>query len=63
MKARSRRKMAGRSGGARNGLARFLRERINQAKEVWREGRFPKVPGDDKEFIPIPEVPKTVSYP
>jgi redox-sensitive bicupin YhaK (pirin superfamily) len=39
------------------------RERINQAKEDWKAGRFPKVPGDDKEWIPIPEVPKTVSYP
>jgi redox-sensitive bicupin YhaK (pirin superfamily) len=39
------------------------RDRINQAKEDWKAGRFPKVPGDDKEFIPIPEVPKTVSYP
>ncbi len=39
------------------------RERINQAKEDWKAGNFPKVPGDDKEFIPIPEVPKTVSYP
>lgn len=39
------------------------RERINQAKHDWKEGRFPTVPGDDKEFIPIPEVPKTVSYP
>ncbi|MBD2842327.1 pirin family protein [Erythrobacter rubeus] len=39
------------------------RERIQQAKEDWREGRFPKVPGDDEEFIPLPEVPKTVSYP
>lgn len=39
------------------------RERINQAKQDWKEGRFPKVPGDDKEFIPIPEIPKTVSYP
>lgn len=39
------------------------RERINQAKDDWKAGRFPKVPGDDKEFIPIPEVPKTVSYP
>ena len=39
------------------------RERINQAKHDWRDGRFPKVPGDDKEFIPIPEKPKTVSYP
>ena len=39
------------------------RDRINQAKEDWKAGRFPKVPGDDKEWIPIPEVPKTVSYP
>lgn len=39
------------------------RERINQAKEDWKAGRFPTVPGDDKEFIPIPEVPLTVSYP
>jgi redox-sensitive bicupin YhaK (pirin superfamily) len=39
------------------------RDRINQAKADWREGRFPTVPGDDKEFIPIPEVPNTVSYP
>ncbi|MDB5706386.1 MAG: hypothetical protein JWN66_3502 [Sphingomonas bacterium] len=39
------------------------RERINQAKEDWNAGRFPKVPGDDKEFIPIPAIPKTVSYP
>jgi redox-sensitive bicupin YhaK (pirin superfamily) len=38
------------------------RERINQAKDDWKQGRFPKVPGDDKEFIPIPEVVKTVSY-
>ncbi|MXP27256.1 hypothetical protein GRI58_00270 [Porphyrobacter algicida] len=38
------------------------RERINQAKRDWREGRFDMVPGDD-EFIPLPEVPKTVSYP
>jgi redox-sensitive bicupin YhaK (pirin superfamily) len=37
------------------------RDRINQAKADWREGRFPKVPGDDKEFIPIPEVPLTRS--
>ncbi|UYY58121.1 pirin family protein [Sphingomonas sp. S2-65] len=39
------------------------RDRINQAKEDWTAGRFPKVPGDDKEWIPIPQVPKTVSYP
>ncbi|MGN3973904.1 pirin family protein [Tsuneonella sp. SYSU-LHT278] len=39
------------------------RERINAAKEDWRAGRFPLVPGDSEEFIPLPEVPKTVSYP
>ncbi len=39
------------------------RERIEQAKADWREGRFAKVPGDEKEFIPLPEVAKTVSYP
>jgi redox-sensitive bicupin YhaK (pirin superfamily) len=39
------------------------RERIEQAKDDWTQGRFPLVPGDEKEFIPIPDVPKTVSYP
>jgi len=39
------------------------RERINQAKEDWKARRFPLVPGDEEEFIPIPEVAKTVSYP
>lgn len=39
------------------------RDRIDQAKADWKAGRFPTVPGDDKEWIPIPEVPKTVSYP
>jgi len=39
------------------------RERIEQAKADWREGRFAKVPGDEEEFIPLPEVPTTVSYP
>jgi len=31
------------------------RERIEQAKADWREGRFPKVAGDEDEFIPLPE--------
>ncbi|HEV7254845.1 MAG TPA: pirin family protein [Mesorhizobium sp.] len=31
------------------------KERIEQAKEEWRTGRFDIVPGDDKEFIPLPE--------
>ncbi len=30
-------------------------ERIEQAKADWKEGRFPKVPGDEVEFIPLPE--------
>ncbi len=38
-------------------------ERIAQAKADWRAGRFALPPDDDDEFIPIPEVPKTVSYP
>lgn len=37
------------------------RERINQAKDDWRHGRFAKVPGDADEFIPIPQVPLTNS--
>jgi redox-sensitive bicupin YhaK (pirin superfamily) len=39
------------------------RERINQAKDDWRARRFPEVPGDRDEFIPLPDQPKTVSYP
>jgi redox-sensitive bicupin YhaK (pirin superfamily) len=39
------------------------RERIAEARDDWKAGRFPLVPGDEEEFIPIPEVPKTVSYP
>jgi redox-sensitive bicupin YhaK (pirin superfamily) len=30
-------------------------ERIERAKQDWKAGRFPKVPGDDAEFIPLPE--------
>ena len=30
-------------------------ERIEQAKQDWKAGRFPTVPGDDQEFIPLPE--------
>jgi hypothetical protein len=39
------------------------RDRIDQAKEDWKALRFPLIPGDDQEYIPLPEVPKTVSYP
>jgi len=39
------------------------RDRIQQAKEDWRAGRFALPPDDHDEFIPLPEVPLTVSYP
>ena len=39
------------------------RERITQAKQDWIDRRFPLVPGDEEEFIPFPEIVKTVSYP
>lgn len=31
------------------------RDRIEQAKADWKSGRFGKIPGDDREFIPLPE--------
>ncbi len=31
------------------------RERIEQAKEEWRTGRFDIVPGDEEEFVPLPQ--------
>lgn len=38
------------------------KERIEQAKADWFESRFPVVPGDSDEFIPLPEGrPKTVT--
>jgi redox-sensitive bicupin YhaK (pirin superfamily) len=39
------------------------RDRINQAKEDWKAGRFALPPDDHDEYIPLPDVPKTVSYP
>jgi redox-sensitive bicupin YhaK (pirin superfamily) len=39
------------------------RERIQQAKEDWKSGRFALPPDDHDEFIPLPEIPTTVSYP
>ncbi|MGD9544118.1 MAG: pirin family protein [Methylocystis sp.] len=35
-------------------LVSSRKERIEEAKRDWREGRFPSVPGD-AEFIPLPE--------
>ncbi|KQP30572.1 pirin [Methylobacterium sp. Leaf104] len=37
-------------------------ERIEQAKEDWRQARFDTVPGES-EFIPLPEQPAPVRYP
>jgi redox-sensitive bicupin YhaK (pirin superfamily) len=31
------------------------KERIETAKRDWRDGRFPKVPGDEHERIPLPD--------
>lgn len=31
------------------------KDRIERAKQEWRDGAFPRVPGDDVEFIPLPE--------
>jgi redox-sensitive bicupin YhaK (pirin superfamily) len=50
-------------GGATMDAPRFIswnfvsssRDRIEQAKADWKAGRFDKVPGDDQEFIPLPE--------
>ncbi len=50
-------------GGASLGSRRYIwwnfvsssRERIDQAKEEWRTGRFDIVPGDEEEFVPLPE--------
>jgi redox-sensitive bicupin YhaK (pirin superfamily) len=30
-------------------------ERIEKAKRDWKDGRFPRIPGDDSEFIPLPD--------
>ncbi len=50
-------------GGAALGSSRYIwwnfvsssKERIEQAKEEWRTGRFDIVPGDAQEFIPLPD--------
>ena len=39
------------------------RDRINEAKRAWRAGEFVLPPDDHDEFIPLPEMPTTVSYP
>ncbi len=39
------------------------RDRIQEAKRAWKAGEFALPPDDQSEFIPLPEVPMTVSYP
>lgn len=31
----------------------YSKERMEQAKEDWKNGKFPSIAGDDKEFIPL----------
>lgn len=31
------------------------KDRIERGKSDWKAGRFGKIPGDDVEFIPLPE--------
>jgi redox-sensitive bicupin YhaK (pirin superfamily) len=31
------------------------KDRIDAAKADWKSGRFGLVPGDEKEFIPLPD--------
>jgi len=31
------------------------KDRIERAKREWKSGSFGLIPGDDKEFIPLPE--------
>ena len=50
-------------GGASLGSKRYIwwnfvsssKERIEQAKQEWKTGRFDIVPGDEEEFIPLPD--------
>ncbi|MBE0584655.1 MAG: hypothetical protein IH612_12975, partial [Desulfofustis sp.] len=32
-------------------------DQIKQAAADWRSGKFATVPGDEKEFIPLPDLP------
>ena len=36
-------------------LVSSSRDRIEQAKRDWKERRFPTVPGDEVEFVPLPD--------
>lgn len=36
-------------------FASSRKERIEHAEQDWKAGRFPRVPGDEDEYIPLPE--------
>ena len=36
-------------------LVASRQDRIDRAKREWKGGKFPKVPGDEEEFIPLPD--------
>jgi redox-sensitive bicupin YhaK (pirin superfamily) len=38
------------------------KERIEKAKEDWKARRFPTIPGDDQEFIPLPDPPRGATF-
>ncbi len=42
-------------------FAHSSRERIEQAKHDWLNHRFPIVPGDEEERIPLPDTPNTIA--
>ena len=31
------------------------RDKIERAKLAWRNGQFPKIPGDETELVPLPD--------
>jgi redox-sensitive bicupin YhaK (pirin superfamily) len=44
-------------------LVSSSQERIDQAKADWKAGRMPLPPGDDQEFIPLPDDPPPPAEP
>lgn len=34
------------------------RARLDAARDAWKAQQFPKIPGDDQEFIPFPDLPR-----
>ena len=36
----------------------YSREKIAEARQQWQDNRFPPIPGDEEEYIPLPPAPK-----